>query len=92
MCTRHTLLITEVPRVSKLYDLLDLSSRSNCLVFFLSLSSLLSMIITIILSNGEEKRREKNESNYALKFGRYVKNKSEVSVETIYDFQVRLLV
>lgn len=59
MCTRHTLLITEVPRVSKLYDLLDLSSRSNCLVFFLSLSSLLSMIITIILSNGEEKRREK---------------------------------
>lgn len=64
MCTRHTLLITEVPRVSKLYDLLDLSSRSNCLVFFLSLSSLLSMIITIILSNGEEKRREKNESNY----------------------------
>lgn len=50
------------------------------------------MIITIILSNGEEKRREKNESNYALKFGRYVKNKSEVSVETIYDFQVRLLV
>lgn len=49
------------------------------------------MIITIILSNGEEKRREKNESNYALKFGRYVKNKSKVSVETIYDFQVRCI-
>lgn len=49
------------------------------------------MIITIILSNGEEKRREKNESNYALKFGRYVKNKSNVSVETIYDFQVRCI-
>lgn len=38
-----------------------------------------------------KRRGGKKTNQITLKFGRYVKNKSEVSVETIYDFQVRCI-